>query len=598
MSALEEYQWIYVLSAFAMVGATFGIGANDGANPWATPVGSGALTLRWAYALAALCEITGAVGGGSPVAETIRKKIADVECFEGGENDAAILMWGSFCVLVTVGVWLVLASRYEMPVSTTHTAVCGMVGMAIAAKGSTCVVWYEPGEPDEWRIPQGFSGIVLSWLFAPLLSLAAAASLFWTVRRFILRATNSFDRAITFYPILVFVAVTICAFFLLAKGMSKRICPKHKEDWLCTGGATRGEVAFGVALAIGLFAAIAPIPIFRKVGTWAKADVARREAEEAEAAAAADSPTITVVETRLTSTAGGTDVTTESSTDEGVLGPRTQSYQVATGDSPTEPALTPIPESEPEPEVSWRKAPFTAARLALARWGTMDLRASALESKIVSDIHEQAEVFDPATEAVFCYIQIFTAMVDSLAHGANDVPNGVGPYMSVNHLYKTGEVESKAAINEDDAYAILAAGGAGIAFGVSVMGWRMIRMLGLKMCKVTPSRGFAIELGAAAVLILGSYRGIPLSSTHCQIGATIGVALLDGWAGLNMRTVWVSAFGLVSTMLVASLTAGLLTSIGVYSPSAGHLHEITQDTCTGIGCLFNTTTNGLMECAI
>ena len=80
MSALEEYQWIYVLSAFAMVGATFGIGANDGANPWATPVGSGALTLRWAYALAAICEITGAVGGGSPVAETIRKKIADVEC--------------------------------------------------------------------------------------------------------------------------------------------------------------------------------------------------------------------------------------------------------------------------------------------------------------------------------------------------------------------------------------------------------------------------------------------------------------------------------------------------------------------------------------
>jgi sodium-dependent phosphate transporter len=597
MSALEEYQWIYVLSAFAMIGATFGIGANDGANPWATPVGSGALTLRWAYALAAVCEITGAVGGGSPVAETIRKKIADVECFEGGENDAAILMWGSFCVLVTVGVWLVLASRYEMPVSTTHSAVCGMVGMAIAAKGSSCVVWYEPGEPDEWRIPQGFSGIILSWLFAPVLSLVASASLFWTVRRFILRAVNSFDRAITFYPILVFVAVTICAFFLLAKGMNKRICPKHKEDWLCTGGATRGEVAFGVALAIGLFAAIAPIPIFRKVGAWAKADVARQEVKKtATAAAAAENgtSTIAVVETRLTSTAGGTEVLAESSTDDDVLGPRTQSYQMAT-DANAVP--TPIG-SSPEPPVSWRKAPLTAARLALARWGTMDLRRSALGSKIVSDIHEQAEVFDPATEAVFCYIQIFTAMVDSLAHGANDVPNGVGPYMSVNHLYKTGEVESKAAINEDDAYAILAAGGAGIALGVSVMGWRMIRMLGLKMCKVTPSRGFAIELGAAAVLILGSYRGIPLSSTHCQIGATIGVALLDGRAGLNMRTVWVSALGLVSTMLVASLTAGILTSIGVYSPSAGYLHEITQETCTGIECLFNTTTSGQMECAI
>jgi len=605
MVALEEYEWVYVLSAFAMVGATIGIGANDGANPWATPVGSGALSLRHAYALAAICEVIGAVGGGSPVAETIRKGIADVKCFEGGENDAAILMYGSFCVLVVVGVWLILASRYEMPVSTTHTAVCGMVGMAWAAKGSSCVVWYEPGEPDEWEIPQGMTGIILAWFFAPFLAGGAAASLFWGVRRFILRKADSFDRAILFYPILVFVAVIICTFFLLAKGMSKRICPKKKEDWLCSGGTTRGEVAFGISLTIATFLAAAGVVsgLFRKVGVWAKADIARKTQELAAAEDQTADTSIEMAETTLT-TGNDLPALEEETDDEAVV--RTRSYREAVPPLDVGPATPPESSEEnsagnrSQSPLEWcsqkRKDAWNEAMLRFNRWGTMDLHASALESETVADIHDNAEVFDPATEAVFSYILIFVAMVDSLAHGANDTPNGVGAFMSVNHLYKTGEVESKAEIDQNDAYAILAAGGAGIALGISVLGWRMIRLLGLKMCKVSPSRGFAIELGAALVLILGSYKGIPLSSTHCQIGATIAVALMEGRKGVNMRTVWISALGLVATFFAASLSAGLLTAQGIYAPAVGSLHTV--DTCTGIGCEFNATATGSLECAI
>ena len=330
MPALEEYEWVYVLSAFAMVGATIGIGANDGANPWATPVGSGALSLRWAYALAIVCEIAGAVTGGSPVSETIRKGIANSECFEGGENDAALLMYGNYCVLLIVGIWLILASRYEMPVSTTHTAVCGMVGMAWFAKGSECVVWYENGTPGEWEIPGGMTGIFLSWIFAPVLSGLLSALIHVTNRRFILRSANPFERAVRFYPLLVLFAATAGSFLMLSKGISKRLCPKGEEDWLCSGGGTRGEVAFGLALAVGATAAIGGIPLFRKVGEWAKADLARKQQEQAtREPPPAVSP---VAETALRT---GDDVSTDSfDHGDGRLAVRTNSYRVATGTDP------------------------------------------------------------------------------------------------------------------------------------------------------------------------------------------------------------------------------------------------------------------------
>jgi len=53
---------------------------------------------------------------------------------------------GCLCVLFSVGLWLFLASKLEMPVSTTHSCVGGMIGMTMAIGGASCVNWYEPKE--------------------------------------------------------------------------------------------------------------------------------------------------------------------------------------------------------------------------------------------------------------------------------------------------------------------------------------------------------------------------------------------------------------------------------------------------------------------
>jgi sodium-dependent phosphate transporter len=134
-----------------------------------------------------------------------------------------------------------------------------------------------------------------------------------------------------------------------------------------------------------------------------------------------------------------------------------------------------------------------------------------------------------------------------------------------------GEIVAKPNLG-DDAYWILALGGAGIGLGLLLYGYKIIQAIGVKLAVITPSRGFAIELGAAIVIIIGSYIGLPLSTTHCQVGATTGVALLEGANGVNKFVLGKTAFGWIITLVVAGIGAGLIVAQGVHAPLAGSIY--------------------------
>ena len=136
----QVYLWIVIVGGCASFFASMGVGANDVANAFATSVGSKTLTIKQAMIIASICECSGAILMGSHVAETIRKGISDYKCFV---DAPAVLMYGCMCVLFAVGIWLFIASYFEMPVSTTHSCVGGMIGMTIVAAGPNCVIWYE-----------------------------------------------------------------------------------------------------------------------------------------------------------------------------------------------------------------------------------------------------------------------------------------------------------------------------------------------------------------------------------------------------------------------------------------------------------------------
>ena len=107
-------------------------------------------------------------------------------------------------------------------------------------------------------------------------------------------------------------------------------------------------------------------------------------------------------------------------------------------------------------------------------------------------------------------------------------------------------------------------GGVGISVGL-LYGYKILHAIGTKLCKLTPSRGSTIELSSAIVIITGSRLEIPLSTTHCQVGATMGVAALEdpySCKGMNLRIIFKCIAGWVITLLVVGSSTALLTAQG------------------------------------
>mmetsp|Transcript_5884 Transcript_5884/g.13694 ORF Transcript_5884/g.13694 Transcript_5884/m.13694 type:complete len:592 (-) Transcript_5884:85-1860(-) len=544
--SLENFLWIVVIGGLTAFIAAFGIGANDVANAYATSVGSKALTIKQACGLAVVFEFAGAVLAGSSVSDTIRKGIADYECFSNGYMDSATLMYGNLCVVGAVAMWLLVASWAEMPVSTTHSCVGGLIGMTIVAKGGSCVVWIKQTEAANLYIPKGVVGIVLSWVISPVLSAFFAVILYTSVRQVILRSRHSFTRAILLYPVLIMLAVWINAFFVISKGIAKKICTKGDESFICfDNGKVKGWVALGFSAAVGFFVAAVCLPIYPHIKKTVNAQFAAKAAKEAADAEAA-----------VSSTDGEGDKAVE---------------MADANPKPTAEAEADKPGEEDNATVGQHigKAVWVALGTSL----NVNPHAAIEEDPTVTRIHNNAEKFDPKTEAVFRYIQIFTAICDSFAHGANDVANAMGPFMAIYSIYKNGGVSKKVDM-DNDAYWILAIGGVGIGVGLLLYGYKIMRAIGVKLAVITPSRGFAIELGAAIVIIIGSYLGLPLSTTHCQVGATTGVALLEGKDGVNYWVLMKTVIGWVITLIVVGFTTGLVVAQGLWSPISGAPNDV------------------------
>lgn len=136
-------------------------------------------------------------------------------------------------------------------------------------------------------------------------------------------------------------------------------------------------------------------------------------------------------------------------------------------------------------------------------------------------------------ERVFAILMIFTACAMAFAHGSNDVANAVGPLAAIVNTVQQGAVTAKATMPSW----ILLLGGVGIVVGLATYGFKVMATIGRKITELTPSRGFAAELGAASTVVLASGTGLPISTTHTLVGAVLGVGLARGIGALNLRMI-------------------------------------------------------------
>ena len=120
---------------------------------------------------------------------------------------------------------------------------------------------------------------------------------------------------------------------------------------------------------------------------------------------------------------------------------------------------------------------------------------------------------------------IFSAALLSFAHGANDVANAVGPLAAIVHAVQAGDLGGDVHIPTW----VMVIGALGISFGLFLFGPKLIRMVGSQITKLNPMRAYCVALSAAMTVILASWLGLPVSSTHIAVGGVFGVGFYREW---------------------------------------------------------------------
>lgn len=205
MGVIEDYGHILLILAIAFgFFMAWGVGANDVANAMGTSVGSKAITIKQAIIIAMVFEFAGAYLAGGEVTSTIRKGIINPDALG---DDPELFVYGMMAALLAAGTWLLIATTFGWPVSTTHSIIGAIVGFATVGISVDAVQWGQVGE------------IVASWVVSPVLAGTLSFLLYMSVRRFIFGSADPFLAAKRYVPVYIFMVGFVIAMVTLVKGL-------------------------------------------------------------------------------------------------------------------------------------------------------------------------------------------------------------------------------------------------------------------------------------------------------------------------------------------------------------------------------------------
>jgi len=220
-----------LIFAFLMA---WGVGANDVANSVGTSVGSKAITVTQAIIIAAIFESLGAILAGGQVTGAISQGIINPVSFNG---HPVIFVYGMLSALLATGIWLIIASRFGWPVSTTHSIIGAIIGFALFCVGPSKIHW------------SFVTNIVLAWIVTPAISGIIAFLLFRSVQAFIFNTKQPLQNAKRIVPVYIFIVTAVITGVTIFTGLKHlHINLSTKEQYILTIGLSLTAAIIGAII--------------------------------------------------------------------------------------------------------------------------------------------------------------------------------------------------------------------------------------------------------------------------------------------------------------------------------------------------------------
>ncbi|KAJ8902861.1 hypothetical protein NDN08_006181 [Rhodosorus marinus] len=542
---LLPFTWILAVSLVVTFWQGGSMGANDVSNSFGTSVGSRVLTVNMACILAAIFITLGALALGGQVAKTVGKGIVNYDAFK---PIPGLYMLGMMTSSMATGLWVSIATVLSLPVSTTHSIVGATIGFGLVQLGANGIDWWP-----------GVGKIVISWIASPLLS-GVFSSVFYVIAKYWIvkpfRDTHNYDpewRPIALRRQKIYVCVV---WFLVTFTVVMFICTTVRDDWY---GPAAG-IAIGAAVGVAL------------VGYFFLIDFTNRRLDNMELRGGfiEDEKEQLIDEILRNEEDDAFDLVKNNdsgmATTDGanIIDAGVKNFDDE--DAEAQPHDAGKFSSMPVDEVylSRNGSTITIARLKEERKPNMLQKVGGWITKYLGgggnkkdvSMYAPDDIWDLQLEKRFAGGQVMSACYEAFAAGANDISNAAGTLMAVYQTLQTGNLVDK----PDPVYWALAYSCVGIIFGLYFFGTRVMHTIGENLTVLTPLRGLCAELATAFTVLIASYIGIPVSTTHCSIGAVLAVGFFepDGFKKANYGLVGKIILSWIVTLPIAGGVSALI----------------------------------------
>ncbi|KAK0391676.1 hypothetical protein NLU13_1175 [Sarocladium strictum] len=615
---MTEYTYVFAIgTCFALLEA-YNNGANDVANAWATSVSSRSISYRWAMICCLIFELTGALTVGARTASTIKGGIIPLSAFE---NNAGVQLLAFACASAGASIWVMWCTRHSAHVSSTYSLISSIAGVGVATVGAKGVQW-------GWNDGSGLGAIFSGLIMAPCASACFGAIIFMLIKLVVHLRSNPVPWAVWTSPFFFLIAGTICTLSVVYKG-SPRLGLSSKPAWYIAA-VTLG-VGFGLFVLSAIFfvpyvhckvikkdytlkwydlfkgpalfkreapadAEFAPVPdyaVMQHGGEDEEEDISVNDSDNVDPKRAPESPGA-VNEKAITPAAAEAGVRRRNIDPERNL-PLSQNthddYKVLLAKARERHHADLRKHKGP---LGWAMRTLHAnpmgagsiyeihnvktllvrlpamAVVALLYGANYDIHKAQVgvlgtpEGRRMDRVYNSATKYPNEVEHLYSFVQIITACTASFAHGANDVGNAVGVWSAMYEAWSTGKASDKKVPVELWQIAVIALT---ICVGFITYGYNIMKVMGNKITYHSPSRGSSMEMGASITILIFSQYKLPVSTSMCITGATVGVGLCNGTLkAVNWQRVGLLVFSWIMTIPIAGLIGGCTMALFLNAP--------------------------------